>query len=274
MTHIDFTEPETQEWKDWRTLCDRVQRDHNKAIELGRSSKVKGRVYKGQKNVYINLDGPFHGKCAYCEQKISGDQYIDIEHFRPKNGVNDEQTGEPITIEVGGSIKRHPGYYWLAYDWKNLLPSCILCNRPPSRKNLFFPVEGFRAVRPGEEEQESPLLIHPVFDKPEEHLEMDALGVFTSKSDRGETCIRIFGLNLRGLPDERKKVYENVRQKMGLLCLDAAAGRNAVDILEQLTATKKGLESFTFAARKAIFDSEKDCSIKLETLTARDTDYV
>jgi hypothetical protein len=264
MIHINFSEPNTKEWRKWRTTCDREQCLHNEAIESGRSSKVKDRVYKGQKNFYINLDGPFHGKCAYCEQKISGDQYGDIEHFRPKARVDDEKTGEPIKIQVDGDTKNHPGYYWLAYDCKNLLPSCILCNQEGKRN--FFPVEGFRAVRPGEEEQERPLLIHPVFDNPEDHLEMDELGIFIPKngSERGKTCIDIFKLNERGLPDERKKIYNTVREKMGLLCFRIVPGgdsEGAKKILNDIENHKNGIEEFTIAARKAIKDSQTACEI-------------
>lgn len=260
MIHIDFTEPKTEDWRRWCALCNSEQEVHNDAIESGRSSNVKAQVYKGQKNVYMNPDGPFHGKCAYCEQKIFGDQYGDIEHFRPKARVDDEKNGKPIKIQIDGDTKNHPGYYWLTYDCKNLLPSCIRCNQEGKRN--FFPVDGFRACRPGEVVEEKPLLIHPCFDNPEEHLEMDDLGIFIAKSDRGETCIRIFGLNDRGLPDERRKIYNTVRQKMGLLYLHVVQGANNDMIsnsLSEIERIKNGFEAFTAAARKAIKDSQEAC---------------
>jgi hypothetical protein len=42
----------------------------------------------------------------------------------------------------------HPGYYWLAYEWTNLLPSCYDCNsfrrhgtmKAGPGKNERFPV--------------------------------------------------------------------------------------------------------------------------------------
>lgn len=267
MIRIDFTEPDTQEWEDWRVSCDSEQRNHNKAIESGRSSKVKPRVYKGQKDVYMNFDGPFHGKCAYCEQKIAGDQYGDIEHFRPKARVDDEKTGKPIKIQIDGDIKNHPGYYWLAYDCKNLLPCCILCNQEGKRN--VFPVAGFRAFRPGEEEKEKPLLIHPCFDNPEEHLEIDQTGALIpkSKSIRGKTCIDIFKLNERGLPDERKKIYNTVKQKMALLCsyiIPDGDFERAKGILGEIRNHKNGIEEFTIAARKAIKDSKRTCEMIFE----------
>ena len=271
MIHINFTEPETQEWKDWRTLCDSEQKEHNKLIESERSSEIKDKLYKGQKKVYINPNGPFHGKCAYCEQKIFADQHGDLDHFRPKNRVIDEKTGKPITIIEDGKIKNHPGYYWLVYDWKNLLPSCILCNRPSSQHSLkpigkrdFFPVKGFRAVHPGEEIKEKPLLIHPVFDNPEDHLEINDLGIFSSKNNsiRGKMCIKIFGLNVRGLPDMRKKTYTNVKMKMDclfqLLSPDRAKNETIKNLINEIREIRNGVEEFTVAARKAIVDYKKD----------------
>lgn len=57
----------------------------------------------------------FHKKCAYCESSYAAVQPMDVEHYRPKGGVHD--------------APGHPGYWWLAAEWTNLLPSCIDCNR-------------------------------------------------------------------------------------------------------------------------------------------------
>ncbi|WP_422016660.1 hypothetical protein [Roseateles sp.] len=56
-----------------------------------------------------------HGKCWYVECKNPGSD-DDIDHFRPKLGVKEDTT--------------HPGYFWLAFDWKNLRLSCHRANRP------------------------------------------------------------------------------------------------------------------------------------------------
>ncbi|MEF9674035.1 hypothetical protein QNM99_25505 [Pseudomonas sp. PCH446] len=40
---------------------------------------------------------------------------MDVEHYRPKGAVSEDAS--------------HPGYWWVAMDWDNLLPSCIDCNR-------------------------------------------------------------------------------------------------------------------------------------------------
>src|SRR5690349_1720738 len=61
------------------------------------------------------LDELFHGKCAYCESVYRAVDALDIEHYRPKGGVTEDDD--------------HPGYWWLAGVWSNLLPSCPPCNQ-------------------------------------------------------------------------------------------------------------------------------------------------
>lgn len=72
------------------------------------------------------LIGMQYGKCAYCEARVIHISYGDVEHFRPKAAF---QQGETTPLEK-------PGYYWLAYDWLNLLLSCQICNQRHKR-NLF-----------------------------------------------------------------------------------------------------------------------------------------
>lgn len=72
------------------------------------------RAYKND-DVRHTLEALFHGKCAYCESRYDICGPVDIEHFRPKGGID--------------GVDDHPGYWWLAADWSNLLPSCLDCNR-------------------------------------------------------------------------------------------------------------------------------------------------
>lgn len=137
-------------------------------------------VYKADE-VKAALQSLFHGKCAYCETYYDAMAPVDVEHFRPRGAVE----GEPD----------HPGYWWLAGDWRNLLPSCIDCNRrrrqetpEPSTslvalrehatrtvstgKQSAFPVAGHRAL--GELDDlaaEKAYLLNPTEDDPDDHLE-------------------------------------------------------------------------------------------------------
>lgn len=138
-------------------------------------------------SVKLTLEKLFHGKCAYCETFYASAHPLDVEHYRPKGAVEGEET--------------HRGYWWLAADWDNLLPSCIDCNR--KRRQLLplgdpetaqlngnqarfvdqtlllagkkdsFPLAptGQRARERGDNiALEHPLLLHPCIDRPDEHL--------------------------------------------------------------------------------------------------------
>ena len=76
-------------------------------------------AYKADE-VKRRLEDLFHGKCAYCESFYAAQAPVDIEHYRPKGAVEDDPD--------------HPGYWWLAMAWENLLPSCIDCNRRRRQK--------------------------------------------------------------------------------------------------------------------------------------------
>lgn len=149
-------------------------------------------------------------KCAYCEGDIRCGSPADTEHFRPK-----------AQIEIAKKA-RPPGYYWLASDWDNLLPSCIDCNRPRYQETVSgrrltgkgnkFPLEdeSQRATAPGEETFESALLINPCIDDPEAHLEFLAEGPVRPAlddrgvpSERGATTIEVLGLDRLDLCDVR-----------------------------------------------------------------------
>lgn len=266
MISIAFVEPNTREWEDWKTKCREWQLRHNDSVELGDEISINSGLYKAQKHqVYLNTEGPFHGKCAYCEQRIKGDQPGDVEHFRPKKAITDE-VDNPIMISEDGETRPHPGYYWLVYEWRNLLPSCSLCNRPSTDyatgdkigKRNRFPVIGCHAIRPGQEAVEKPLLLHPCYDDPSEHLDVDASGIFSEKTNRGAMCITIFGLNLRELPAYRRQKYQDVKLKMQALAHASAwdrSGSTTNRLLKEILSIKHGYDEFTAVSRKAIADS-------------------
>jgi hypothetical protein len=79
-----------------------------------------------------SLKSYFAAKCAYCESSFDAVAWGDVEHYRPKRGVSGED---------------HRGYYWLAYNERNLLPSCQLCNQGKGKRNQF-PIAGVRARQP------------------------------------------------------------------------------------------------------------------------------
>jgi len=52
-------------------------------------------------------------KCWYCECKQERSD-LHVDHFRPKGRVSGEAN--------------HPGYWWLALDWRNFRLACTYCN--------------------------------------------------------------------------------------------------------------------------------------------------
>ena len=258
MRQVLFEEPTDVRWRKWRQKCKEATRGQIQALKEGKRAKVTP-LYKEQKaSVYMNRDGPFRRKCAYCEADITR-QAGDIDHYRPANGVTDENR-KPVTREGAGGVERHPGYRWLAYSWDNLLPSCSACNRICGQytedvvgKWDCFPVESFRAWRPGEEGKEEALLIHPVLDDPAEHLIFNENGVLGWQTPAGELTVRLLGLNENDLPGRRKGRYKAVR--------DATAQainsfkNNSSDIGERQEAIeqiKQGYGEFTTYALMAI----------------------
>ena len=110
---------------------------------------------------------------------------------------------------------------------------------------------------------EKPLLLHPCSDNPSKHLKIDETGIFSARTKRGEMCIKIFGLNLRGLPVGRKKVYDDVRNTMSILALeliDDPNGPKTKERLEKIRKLKNGHGEYTIVALKAIADSKETLS--------------
>jgi uncharacterized protein (TIGR02646 family) len=172
------------------------------------------------------LNDLFHYKCAYCESYFGATQPVDVEHFRPKGAVL-----------VNGRLS-HPGYYWLAASWENLLPACIDCNRKrtqevrgqnaePLGKASEFPLadEAKRASAPGQESREERLLLDPCQDDPDEHLvfeieEGDEVVVRPAQSRNGrqsrmgQESIRVYALRRSGLAEARRERMKLVRAQV------------------------------------------------------------
>ncbi|GGG15527.1 hypothetical protein GCM10011344_15110 [Dokdonia pacifica] len=148
----------------------------------------------------------YHNKCAYCERLAKAD----IEHYRPKKKVAEDNA--------------HNGYYWLCYEWTNLLPSCVKCNREGA-KHSKFPIIGNRVYTPSflannqldEDHQkaqnnplmnEIPYLLHPEVDNPDLFF-----GFFIDPSGNG---IRIKGVDTQNRGDGTIEVCLLNRQELRL----------------------------------------------------------
>jgi len=261
MIRVKVSEPSDAGWKAWVKKAEEGRDRLLAAARNDRNIEIEETLYKERKE---QIFGWFHGKCAYCETLISANQPGDVEHFRPKGRVTDAK-GRPIEMAAHrGKRLQHQGYFWLAYDWRNLLPACALCNRPnrPRVGPRFgkwdqFPVRSFRAIKPGDEAKEKPLLLHPIFDEPAKHFVLDESGIIGGRTDEGRECIRVFGLNRDPLPDERRKCVETVQNKFELYVQAVATqGEDAKTkgqrLLEQLSEYMKGTEPYSAFGRMSL----------------------
>jgi len=152
-----------------------------------------------------------HGKCAFCESKITHIAYGDVEHFRPKAAVRQEPGG-PLT---------RPGYYWLAYEWSNLLLSCQLCNQ--RHKGNFFPLADSAARARSHRAdlgREAAMFINPVDDDPEMLLAFRAEVMFGRDSaGRGDTTRDALALNRPALLERRRDRYELLRTLFNVIVI-------------------------------------------------------
>ncbi len=188
-------------------------------------------VYKRQ-DVAEALNALFHGKCAYCESSIKAVQPTDIEHFRPKGRVAD--------------CPRHPGYWWLAASWDNLLASCIDCNRRRYQnaqqlahdplgdevddlfylgKGDLFPILGaqYALAETDDHDAEDAALIDPTRRNPKAHLMwlqeqgLSLVGprVHSGTLDPyGRHTYRVFGLNRQSLVELRTARLLEIRAQI------------------------------------------------------------
>ncbi len=201
--------------------------------EVGRGKKTefKSTVWSQLKGHLFEL---FHGKCAYCESRVLHVTSGDVEHYRPKKKVEEDTT--------------HPGYYWLAYDIDNLLPSCEQCNRTRGKMNRF-PVRDFRARRPGELNGEEPLLLHPYVHNPAEHLKFipgkddTYYGTVEGTTEIGDKSVEVYDLNRFRLVEERRKEQEFVARDVG--CYFA---NNPAKFKEIVKEIRTGVRQYSLAA--------------------------
>lgn len=170
----------------------------------------RGDIRNNQSSIY-NLKAKYKSKCGYCERYCS---IPEVEHHRPIGQVNNG-------CEIGA------GYYWLAYEWTNLVASCKECNGRPN-KGTRFPIRGiFKNQVPrlngafhipsfrynseylmAEEAQ----IIHPEFcEEPRDHFSFNFDGTINFHSNYGEISIDVYGLNREDLNLWRKKEYDRFK---------------------------------------------------------------
>lgn len=181
----------------------------NKAIDTARkaaknNTKISVPDLWGKDNDTRNKlhERHYQGKCCYCERRRDISYDRDVEHYRPKKGVD--------------GVK-HKGYWWLAYNWDNLLIACPTCNR--KYKKNFFPLidEKKRVYKEGDILLEEPYIFNPAIENPEPHFSYhyDKAGgkwyatILHVQGDaaaaRATETIRLLGLNRDELTEETER---------------------------------------------------------------------
>lgn len=153
-----------------------------------------------------------NGKCCYCERKRDIKLERDVEHYRPKKNVKD----------VAGSN----GYWWLAYDWENILIACKTCNS--IYKGTKFPLldNTTRVNTEGDVSTELTALINPAIENPEPYISYfhEKIGgawmacIVPSPTDngKGETTIKTLGLDRPELMGSEERA-ESIPRLLGLI---------------------------------------------------------
>ncbi len=268
MIKLNIDAPSSPIWDRWIRDCKKATEALCKAFEAGDEIEVSA-IYKRRsiKAAYFTSKGGFFsGKCAYCECYVEDFQHGDIEHFRPKKGVTDEDDNVVLVEDATGKKVPHPGYYWLAYNWRNLLLSCTDCNQPGEikgrkvGKHNRFPVRGKHALHSEEVADEEPLLINPCEEDPSEHFSFDTeSGIMRGETDRGEMCERIFALNLRDrLPEERRKACKEVKAMFAEILWNSSEKETVRKVLQEY---REGRRSYSMAGRAMIEELLRELSV-------------
>ncbi len=153
----------------------------------------------------------YQNKCCFCETNVAAGAYWHIEHFRPKKRV--------------ANLKNHQGYYWLGYEWSNLMLSCNRCNnkkgnkfpisdetrrvRTPVLDSTGFVTTDYCNISSPVFSNEQAILINPEIDIPEEHFIFMPNGEIKELTDRGHETIMICDLNREDLVLARRKVLDD-----------------------------------------------------------------
>lgn len=167
----------------------RVNADQSPTIEkndeLWRNEKVTDELFDSHKE-----------KCCYCERRRDRKREMDVDHYRPKGGIEKDED--------------HAGYWWLVYTWNNLLWSCKTCNQK-YKDTIFTLLPGSTRAyyETSDLNLERPCLINPKLEDPSQFLSfhidrsggrcyvttVPRAGIENDKKIRAKETIRIVGLN-------------------------------------------------------------------------------
>ncbi len=179
------------------------RKSHRDAFANGSTTfEFESTIY-GHATVKRALVKAQYEKCCFCESRVTHISSGHIEHFRPKGGVR-QHDQEPLET---------PGYFWLAYEWTNLLFCCEICNSR-HKKNLFPLADPRARARTPDDDLtiEEAMFIDPAREDPEAHIGFREEYPFAiNGSPRGEATWRALGLDREQLAEVRRTRLAIVR---------------------------------------------------------------
>ena len=203
--------------REGKTNCESYDCHSDEYRSRSRTFKFKDHIY-AHDSVKNKLLKAQHHKCCYCESKFRATYPGAVEHFRPKGAVQQERS----------ETKEYPGYYWLAYSWKNLLVSCHSCN---SKKGTLFPLSdpGARARSHRDDmNAERPFLVDPASEEPRQHIRFRG-SASEPRTKRGRETIRVLGLDRSDLEEERKEKLASLGDLKLIAGLEEKVDRERVE---------------------------------------------
>jgi len=185
------------------------------------------------------LESLYHNKCCFCESDPSPAAFWQVEHFRPKNK-------SPKKSPYG----THEGYYWLGYEWSNLLLVCQKCN---NKKSSHFPIAD-QTLRLNSHsvdfagniiflitdtvyQNEGHMLLNPEIDTVEDYFIFKPNGEIAGidPEGRGALSIKLYGLQRERLVLGRKKIaddfFDEIKEALVKYNLSEINENSLIDIL-------------------------------------------
>lgn len=187
-----------------------------KATLLSEMNNHKAKVECYRDTTLDSLTKLYANKCAICERNRGAE--LEVDHYRPKKERNNSTDTQ----------YNQPGYYWLCYEWSNLLPLCSKCNGSKSNKfplmvwtetnriSTHLNIHGVVDYKPYDfawlNAKEQPFLINPEQElTPERHFMFHKNGKMNGRTFEGVETINICKLNRKDLKRERAKIkYEYI----------------------------------------------------------------
>lgn len=216
MRYVDLAQLEDALGQEWHDRAAAALDEVKKCAAADRSKTITARadVWRDAGRVAASLSG---NRCWYCDlSQVRSDMPVD--HFRPKGRVAEDPT--------------HPGYWWLAFSWKNFRYACTFCNSrridvasgSDGGKQDHFPLlPGCQRACCEQDDEllETPALLDPsvphdpglvTFWQDGKCVSRYDVATNPTAADRVKTSVHLYHLDHPRLVAERRRIWRKVDQ--------------------------------------------------------------